>query len=549
MKRLCLFTLALVLCNYLTSVPIVQADTTSGGVVIAQVAPNGTTGSQEYVSIYNNTDEDIDITSWCVKYNGSSSKPGCIIPPDDQTKLLLTARSYTTFASNEFMTAHPGFKPQARMPFAAGLSDNGGSLTLVDPGGVIHDSFTWSAKVSAGKVYQRMIDVNGQAFDSGVDIVDFTQATLALPSDEQLGLYEYVLPLDYCGNIEGAQSSVPEELVRDANGDCWEDACPNLNGLQYGVPDGYQLDGEICQLTPKQSARIDITELLPNPASYDTGNEFVELFNPGSEVVSLEGYVLQLGPAFTKTYTFPDIDIAPQSYLAFSDQQTGIVLPNSSASLRLIAPAGNVVSQTNQYEKPREDYAWALLDGLWQLTDIPTRGTTNLPPLADIEDAILQASGLAPCPEGKYRNPDTNRCRNIQSGETSLKPCAADQYRSPETNRCRNLTTLSSGLTPCKPGQERNLDTNRCRAVATASNQLKPCEEGYERNSDTNRCRKVATAKTALPQDPTSTRSTNTVLTTLLLGLTAGYAVYEYRHDIANLSRRLRLRREIKRTS
>ena len=36
-----------------------------------------------------------------------------------------------------------------------------------------------------------------------------------------------------------------------------------------------------------------------------------------------------------------------------------------------------------------------------------------------------------PCPEGKERNPKTNRCRK------ALKPCPAGKVRNPKTNRCK----------------------------------------------------------------------------------------------------------------
>lgn len=516
----------------------------SGGIVIAQVQAGATgAATQEYVSLYNNGDEDIDVTGWCVRYNGSSARPGCITPPDSQTRLILTARSYTTFASTQFVGAHPGFEPQARTPFSAGLSDTAGTLTIVDTVGTIHDTFSWSARPTTGTIYQRTIDKDGQAQGSDDNAADFTQVELAFP--EPLGLYEYVPPQDFCNNIAGIQPTVPDGLVQDDNSDCWEDICINLEGLQRTVPDGYRLDGELCREIPKQSARIDITELLPNPASYDTGNEFIELFNPNDSAISLEGYVLQLGPGFTKSHIFPDIVLEPRSYQAFSDKDTGIVLPNTKASLRLVAPAGNVVSLADAYEKPSDDLAWALIDGTWQFTDRLTPGAANIAASADIKQ--LLATGLAPCPEGKYRNPDTNRCRNIATADSSLKPCAADQYRNPETNRCRKLSALSgSTLTPCKPGQERNPATNRCRSTASASSNLKPCEPGQERNPDTNRCRKVLSATANRTDDPDQSRSGNTLLMILMIALTAGYALYEYRHDIANLYLRHRVRQQHK---
>ena len=72
-------------------------------------------------------------------------------------------------------------------------------------------------------------------------------------------------PPDACPNIEGEQASVPDGFVIDESGNCVEDtsapavdACPNIEGDQASVPDGFVVDGNgdcvedapIAPLTP-----------------------------------------------------------------------------------------------------------------------------------------------------------------------------------------------------------------------------------------------------------------------------------------------------------
>ncbi len=65
-----------------------------------------------------------------------------------------------------------------------------------------------------------------------------------------------------------------------------------------------------------------------------------------------------------------------------------------------------------------------------------------------------------PCPEGKERNPETNRCRKIvqakadhaKADHKSIKP------------------TLKKVLKPCPEGKERNPETNRCRKIINVYN-------------------------------------------------------------------------------
>ncbi len=54
-------------------------------------------------------------------------------------------------------------------------------------------------------------------------------------------------PVDVCPNIDGMQTEVPDGYVKDANGNCVvittdTDVCPNIDGMQTEVPDGYVKD-------------------------------------------------------------------------------------------------------------------------------------------------------------------------------------------------------------------------------------------------------------------------------------------------------------------
>jgi len=159
------------------------------------------------------------------------------------------------------------------------------------------------------------------------------------------------------------------------------------------------------------------------------------------------------------------------------------------------------VDEIGAYDTPGDDMAWALVSNAWQYTNQPTPGAANLPSLEDGNGATggsgAGTSALEPCPSGKFRNPETNRCKNIEGDAGSLAPCAPDQIRNPETNRCRSIFSATGALTPCQPGQSRNPETNRCRASATtASASLTPCGAGQERNPSTNRCRKIGVGST-----------------------------------------------------
>jgi hypothetical protein len=151
-----------------------------------------------------------------------------------------------------------------------------------------------------------------------------------------------------------------------------------------------------------------------------------------------------------------------------------------------------------------------------------------------------------PCPEGKYRNPLTNRCRNIEADASVLSSCADDEYRSPDTNRCRKTVLAAATITPCQEGYERNPDTNRCRKIANESTAPKPCDPGQERNPDTGRCRKItATSNAANVIDQPKKQglfNTNSLILGIVGVAAVSYGVYEWRSEIGSMFGRLAAR-------
>jgi len=460
----------------------------SDTVVIAQLASGGSgsgTASQEYILLYNFSADDINVTNWCLNYSSSANDPNavgatkkelaCVVPPDDQTELWVTSGGYISFTTDEFDLANVGFVSD--FGFSTGVAGPGGHVWLTDAQGLVIDLIGWGSAVApegiaadehmSGEVLSR--DLTVDIVDTDVNLADFSSQPILSPVLS--GLYEKAVVVDVCPNIEGIQLEFPSGFLADVNGDCIPDFCPNIDGLQVESPAGYEkLEGEEdCTLIPLEDAVLLITELLPNAPSFDKGLEFIEIFNTNSVPVDLVGYTLQLGLSFSKEFSFVGGVIQPGEYLTFSDLDTGIVLPNTaSTSVRLVAPAGNVVSETGVYSNANDNVSWAIVSDIWIYTNQITPGSANKPFLEPAVNEVLGiTSVLAPCPAGKFRNPATNRCKNIVSAVSQLTPCAADQSRNPATNRCKKISSSTSSLVPCKEGQERNPTTNRCRNVAT----------------------------------------------------------------------------------
>lgn len=298
---------------------------------------------------------------------------------------------------------------------------------------------------------------------------------------------------------------------------------------------------------------VSIVEIYPHAsdcAPNDTSSlcgDYIKLYNPTDDPVDPSSYRLRSDSSTSENSNAFQLDaygmIAPHGYLAVSLRDDGgkMSLTDSGGYVWLEDAAGvklyddTIVNYPSAGSDSKVGYAWALADdATWQWTSAPNPiGANTFPPPAPVVEA---ASTLAECPEGKYRSPETNRCRSVEEAVNDLAQCDEGQERNPLTNRCRSIVTASASLTPCDAGQERNPATNRCHAVEAAAATVTACATGQERNPETNRCRKIVSATTPPAEAPVAQKASSSLLTSSLL-LTAGigaggYGVYEWRSEI-----------------
>lgn len=316
------------------------------------------------------------------------------------------------------------------------------------------------------------------------------------------------------------------------------------NGTPYSGAVFYD-DG--FYVVPPYPTGLHIIEIYPyssNCSPFDTSilcGDYIKIANDSvSTAIELDEYVLRTDSSsasrtsantFTLSGTLQPGEVRS---IYLTDAGTRLSLTNSGGYVWFEDMTGMAVYKetvTNYASagSSLQGYAYALApDGTWQWTATPM-------PFADNEiTAVVQG-----CAEGKYFNPDTNRCRTLEDALTALTPCQAGYERSVETNRCRKLVAASA-LTPCKEGQIRSLQTNRCRAAESAEAQLQPCKEGYERNPATNRCRKaaVAGASTDYPVQPYGESSHSSAAWWALGAVAAvalGYGAWEWRQELATV--------------
>lgn len=471
-----------------------RAYAASAKVLITQIQAGGVgVPTQEFIVLYNNSPDEVDVTGWCLT-NKSGAAVACLNPPEIGQTIYLPAYEHAVVASDSFAMGLPsGAVTVTYTPTNQNVGSITGSndtVSLVDEMGSVVDVQTWTTSISAGMQFERH-GVGSPVLYTDTDTT--TDWSVTIPG---------LLPVD--------ETRIGTTIV----------------------------EHEVVPLT--------ISEVLPNATGADDGKEFIELFNPNDEIVSLSDYELFVGLHYENSYYFPDgAAIEPHGYSSFTNTDIPFTLLNSSSRVALTLRNGSIINETPAYTNPKDGQSWANIHDEWQYTNQPTPSATNLA----TDDSIIESGATLvafsqPCAENQYRSPDTNRCRLIASSSVTglVTPCKEGQYRSEETNRCRAVASDVKTVTPCKEGEERNLETNRCRKIVVAVTAT-PCKAGQERNPDTNRCRtivKMPSAEYGVLGAETKSGGAWYVWAAVggVLLLALGYAVWEWHDEMGKFFRK-----------
>jgi hypothetical protein len=498
---------------------IVIREVRLGGDAVLDLDSDTIPETKQYVVIHNLTNEAIDLASgWSVQY-AKEGLANCAASEWSSSRALTG-----TLAAGEYLAVE--FQ----------LTDaKAGSLRVLDSQAVAHDTVGWGTTAPCYETAPTQIPANNTS------LLRFANCDLSYlgadTNDNSLDFTSGQTPLEIVKFLDCVPDCTSEQQLVD--GVCTDDKCSNIEGFQMAVPDGYHLGDTGCIVLPV----FHVTELLPNASGSDSGNEFIEFYNPNDEPIDLSLYRFYIGDISVQ-YAFNDTTLPAKSYIVVRNDVYGFTLNNTSSRVGIVTIDGDEVNVSALYNSPADGETWASIDGVWQYTNQPSPGAANL---SSVEEAVVvsvSTAELKPCAANQYRSLETNRCRLLATAESTLAPCKEGQYRSLETNRCRTATVANS-LTPCKEGQYRSEETNRCRSIATSAKELVACKEGQERNPETNRCRNVAAAPGVadFAVEPVADSPSSFTGWWLLGGvgvLAAGWIGWEWRSEIAAAGRRIR---------
>ncbi|MBQ7802604.1 lamin tail domain-containing protein [Candidatus Saccharibacteria bacterium] len=270
--------------------------------------------------------------------------------------------------------------------------------------------------------------------------------------------------LDEDGCFPAFNSRTPTTLVRNFSAEEVEDLfvhtenyVPTFNPEEPGL-----LIEEIPEEVIEPKCRsLEFSEIL---TYFETSSseQFIEFFNRSEEPAEISGCFLRY-----KNHNYPlSGEVTANGFKTFYPAaEWNLTLtknPTSTNTLEIIDADGEVVDSLRYSTGQRKGVALAMVgfrsDGSenWVQTFSPTPNAENF------------YQQFRTCPIGKVINLETGNCVNETSLTSTLAACPEGKYRNPLTGRCKSYaTTASATLKPCAEGYERNPATGRCRKIVT----------------------------------------------------------------------------------
>ena len=305
-------------------------------------------------------------------------------------------------------------------------------------------------------------------------------------------------------------SARPTTLVRNIETGEFEHELvynPEFDEKSYYVIKEDETEGQKETLHEKQCNSLQFSEVL---SYYDTSKteQFVEVFNAGSEQVLLDGCKVRYK---NKKHILSGI-VEAEGYFAYYPVGFNLTKnPTNSNKLEILDADDTVVDVMEYPNGQRRGTAYAMIgtdvggEEIWKTTYAPTPGAPN----------------------------------NYQE----FKTCESGKVINKSTGNCVKATSISEKV--CKDGYYLNILTGRCnKKKAVSQTGAKTCKEGYYLNPLTNRCKKIQDNKGAdyeLKPESYEESSTFIALYAVLaiLGVGAIYLIYEFRQELRKLWRKV----------
>ena len=301
-------------------------------IVINEIAWMGTraNSSDEWIELYNNTDQDISLEGWAFYEKETLMEP---------LTGTIKANSYYLIERTDDSTIQNIVASQEPSSWGGyGLNNNGEHLKLLNQESIIIDEIDCS---------EGWFEGDSSSFKT-MERIDPKEIT-SIPNNWQTNFSSKEIAFDSQNNLINGTPNAKNSI--------------NLEGQPEDVI---------------YSSDIIISEILPSPEGADSENEWIELKNQSNQAISLFNWSIRDEKGTINTYVFPEnTKIEPQRFLVLTRPISGITLNNSEDGLVLIQPNQNIISSVNYVNAPLGE-SYNHIDSEWIWSDQPTPSATNL---------------------------------------------------------------------------------------------------------------------------------------------------------------------------
>jgi len=326
---------------------------------------SGTDDDHEWIEIKNISGQSIDLTGW--KFNDGSNHL-LNAPPKNggQGSLILSPGGFAILADNAsvFLSDHPGFGG-ILIDTVMSLNNTSEILKILNADGQVIDEVSYTKEMGAagdGYSLERINDYSiqfcvSQYLGGSAGLANVPNCFTPTPTPSPTPISTPILTPNTTLTPTISLTPSPSQILNNQN--LGGQAPTSSSTINAGV-----------------IISLNINEFIPNPDGSDEENEWIEIYNPGTNEVNLNGWKLK--DASDKEYNFKDEKITSGGYLVLNRPQTKITINNDAETLSLIAPDGTVVSQIEYSGGSQEGYSFArYAKNDWRWTNILTPGKIN----------------------------------------------------------------------------------------------------------------------------------------------------------------------------
>ena len=427
----------------------------TSNIVINEITWMGTeiSSSDEWIELYNNTDQEIDLTGWTLKSVDEK--------PEISLSGSIAANSYFLLERTDDESVS---NITADQIYSGALGNSGEKLDLYDAEDNLIDSVDcsegWFSGDNSGK--QTMERKNPQSPGNNSDNWQNSQSPGGTPKSQNSSGQEISPePVSEEPNDEGWSEPIEfnhppiaeagpditglinQEIFFDASQSRDEDG-DNLTYLwnfgdgttdtqtqtshKYSFPGQYIVslladDGKLSNLDIATvniySSSIIINEFMP-----DYG--WIELFNQSKQIANLSSWQLN-SPENNSPFVFPENTlVGPNQFLVLSQDVTKLSLNNR---IQLFYPDQSLAAQVSYENTDKNEASIAFNGQSYSWTKVPTPGATN----------IISGSS----PGGKNANPVINQqSQNLPNDQTKINLAQNQDFVSNNTEELNNELAL-----------------------------------------------------------------------------------------------------------